>query len=941
MNSESKIIAFKECEDLYRLMFQANPHPMWICDLKSLKFLAVNDAAIVHYGYSQAEFLAMTIVDIRPAEDIPKLLEKFNNLSVDHFHQAGIWRHKKKDGSLIDVEITKHSLMFQGLQAEVVLAHDVTERLRAEKFLQRESQKYFTLLHNASDGIHIVDMNCHLIEASNSFCTMLGYTREEMIGMHVSQWDAKFNVTEIDELVRDQYIKKGRSQFETLHRRKDGTVLAVEVSGFPLELDGQQVLYNSSRDITDRKELEKAMLTASQYARSLIEASLDPLVTISLEGLITDVNTATEQVTGVTREKLIGSEFASYFIDPQKAREGYQLVFLQGYVTNYPLAIRHASGKITEVIYNASVFRDVDDKVLGVFAAARDITERKQAELKQRIAATAFESQEGMLITDADNIILQVNKSFTRITGYSSEDVIGKSPRIFQSGRHDQDFYYAMWERINTTGAWEGEIWNKRQNGDIYPEYLTISTVKDSDDIVTHYVATFTDITQKKAAAEEIERLAYYDPLTGIPNRRLLQDRLKLALAACNRNGHQGALLFIDLDNFKTLNDTLGHDMGDLLLKQVAERLEMYIRDCDTIARIGGDEFVLLLEDLSEQALEAATQAESIGKKILDLFKQPFKLVEQEYTSTASIGVTLFCSHKQSIEELLKHADIAMYHAKTSGRNTLRFFDPQMQQVINQRVALECGLRNALIGHQFELYYQLQVDQTKNPLGAEVLIRWIHPEQGMISPVEFIHSAEETGLILPIGQWVLETACSKLNDWQKNPMTRNLVLSVNVSARQFIQSNFVEQVINTIHRYGVDPNLLKLELTESMLIKNIENTIETMLFLGKAGIKFSLDDFGTGYSSLQYLKKLPLDQLKIDQSFIRDFAVDSGDQAIVCTIIAMAKTLNLSVIAEGVETEEQRQLLLLNGCTNYQGYLFSKPLPIDQFEALLKIYFAS
>ena len=814
MNRESEYenSFFNECEDLYRFMFQANPHPMWICDLDSLRFLAVNDAAIVHYGYSKVEFLAMTIADIRPAEDVPRLFEKFNNLSVDQIHFAGIWRHKKKDGSLIDVEITKHSILFQGQRAEVVLAHDVTERIRAELFLHRESQKYLTLLHNASDGIHIVDMSYRLIEASNSFCAMLGYTREEMIGMHVSQWDAKFNEIEVENLVKECYLKKGRCQFETLHRRKDGTLLDVEVSGVSLELEGQRVLFNSSRDIT----------------------------------------------------------------------------------------------------------------------------ERKQAEQKQRIAATAFESQEGILICDADNIILQVNKAFTKITGYSLDEVMGKTPRILKSGRHSQDFYSAMWGRLNTTGTWEGEIWNKNKLGEIYPEYLAISAVKDSHDIVTHYVGTITDITQKKAAAEEIERLAFYDPLTGIPNRRLLYDRLIPALESSNRNGRQGALLFIDLDNFKTLNDTLGHDMGDLLLKQVAQRIQECIRACDTIARVGGDEFVLLLEDLSEQALEAATQAECVGEKILGLFKRHFKIVDQEYTTTASIGVTLFCGHKQSIEELLKHADIAMYHAKTSGRNALRFFDPQMQWVINQRLELECGLRNAIADEQFQLYYQLQVDDSGSPLGAEVLIRWIHPEKGVISPLEFIPLAEETGLILPIGQWVLETACSKLNDWQKNPSTCNLVLSVNVSAKQFFQANFVKQVIDTAQRYEVDLNLLNLELTESILIEDIENTIQTMLLLGKVGIKFSLDDFGTGYSSLQYLKKLPLDQLKIDQSFIRDFAFDSGDQAIVCTIIAMANILNLSVIAEGVETEEQRRLLQLKGCTYYQGYLFSKPVPIEQFEALLK-----
>ncbi len=407
-------------------------------------------------------------------------------------------------------------------------------------------------------------------------------------------------------------------------------------------------------------------------------------------------------------------------------------------------------------------------------------------------------------------------------------------------------------------------------------------------------------------------------------------------MAASNRSGHHGALIFIDLDNFKTLNDTLGHDMGDLLLKQVAERLENGIRGGDTVARLGGDEFVVMLEGLSDQLFETAAQAETIAKKILALFREPFSVDAYECNNTASIGVTLFTGHKQSIEELLKHADIAMYQAKTGGRNTLRFFDPQMQLVINARVKLEKGLRKALSSRQFELYYQIQVDSSNKPLGAEALIRWQHPEHGMIPPADFIPLAEETGLILPIGQWVLEIACAQIQDWQKQANTRKLELSVNVSAKQFFQAGFVEQVMSTIKHYAIDPKLLKLELTESILIENIEDTIETMRLLGRAGIQFSLDDFGTGYSSLQYLKQLPLDQLKIDRSFIRDFAVDSGDQAIVRTIIAMAKTLNLSVIAEGVETQEQCELLKLNGCRIYQGYLFSKPLPIEQFEALLK-----
>jgi diguanylate cyclase (GGDEF)-like protein/PAS domain S-box-containing protein len=573
-----------------------------------------------------------------------------------------------------------------------------------------------------------------------------------------------------------------------------------------------------------------------------------------------------------------------------------------------------------------------------VFAAARDITERKQAELKQRIAATAFESQEGMMITDANNSILQINKAFTRITGFSEEEVIGKKPRIFQSGQHNQDFYSAMWEDINTTGVWEGEIWDKRRSGDIYPAYLTISVVKDRHNSVINYVATLTDIAQKKASEEEIQRLAFYDPLTGIPNRRLLQEHLKLALSSSNHTGCHGALLFIDLDNFKIINDTLGHDVGDLLLKQVATRLKGCLRESDTIARLGGDEFVILLEDLSDQTFDAAAQIKTIGNKILDQFQERFIIDGHEYISTASIGATLFNDHKQSVDELLKHADIAMYQAKISGGNTFRFFDPQMQIAINERVMLEDGLREALGGQQFELFYQLQIDNTNIPLGAEVLIRWLHPKDGIISPSVFIPLAEETGLILPIGQWVLETACFQLKVWQKNPITRNLTLSVNVSAKQFFQVGFVEQVLSTLQRYAIDPHLLKLELTESIAIKNIKETIAIMEALKKTGIHFSLDDFGTGYSSLQYLKQLPLNQLKIDQSFIRDIAVDMSDQAIVRTIIAMAITLNLSVIAEGVETEEQRNILQSNGCTNYQGYLFSKPLPLEQFEELLRLY---
>jgi diguanylate cyclase (GGDEF)-like protein/PAS domain S-box-containing protein len=587
---------------------------------------------------------------------------------------------------------------------------------------------------------------------------------------------------------------------------------------------------------------------------------------------------------------------------------------------------------ITEILLNTMFL----DGKLVLQTTIRDITARKQAEIELRIAATVFESQEGMLVSDANNNILRINSAFTYITGYSVEDVVGKNPRIFQSGQHDASFYVAMWKSINDTGAWQGEIWNRRKSGEAFPEQLTITAVKDQNNIISNYVATFTDITLRKESIDKIERLAFYDPLTGLPNRRLLQDRLTPALASSHRSGRQGALLFIDMDNFKTLNDTLGHDMGDLLLQQVAQRLESCVREGDTVARLGGDEFVVMLEDLSKDTLDTATQTEIIGNKIMAILNQPYQLASHEYHSTPSIGATLFIGQEQSSEELLKQADIAMYQAKNSGRNDMRFFDPQMQASINARVAMEVDLRLGLKEDQFILYYQPQVHHNGKIIGAEVLIRWQHPLCGLVSPAEFIPLAEETRLILSIGEWVLNTACAQLKIWEDNELTRHLQLSVNVSAYQFRQADFAKQICQILNFHAINPKMLKLELTESLVLDDIDDTIFKMNVLRDIGVRFSMDDFGTGYSSLSSLKKLPLDQLKIDQSFVRDISTDLDDAIIVETIIAMANKLNVEVIAEGVETEVQRAFLELHDCRLFQGYLFSKPIPIAQFVLLLE-----
>ncbi|SHH24018.1 bifunctional diguanylate cyclase/phosphodiesterase [Massilia sp. CF038] len=437
------------------------------------------------------------------------------------------------------------------------------------------------------------------------------------------------------------------------------------------------------------------------------------------------------------------------------------------------------------------------------------------------------------------------------------------------------------------------------------------------------------------ATEEEIRSLAFYDALTRLPNRRMLVERLRHAMLASARSGRTGALLFIDLDNFKTLNDTRGHDMGDLLLQQVSQRLLGCVREGDTVSRLGGDEFVVMLEALAQAVPEAAAQAEAIGRKILTALAVPYELAGQRHQSTSSIGITLFVGSEHRIDELMKRADLAMYEAKTAGRNTLRFFDPHMQTVVSARAALEHDLREGLQLGQFELYYQSQRDMNGRITGAEALLRWTHPERGLVPPNDFIPLTEDTGLIIPLGRWVLETACTQLAAWGREEQAAHLSVAVNISVRQFRQNDFVEQVLLALASSGADPRHLKLELTESLLMDDVEAIIEKMTTLKRHGVCFSLDDFGTGYSSLSYLKRLPLDQLKIDRSFVRDVTVDANDAAIASTIVALAHHMGLDVIAEGVETAAQADFLISVGCCAFQGYLYGPPVPVAQFEQML------
>ena len=500
---------------------------------------------------------------------------------------------------------------------------------------------------------------------------------------------------------------------------------------------------------------------------------------------------------------------------------------------------------------------------------------------------------------------------------------------MLSAGRHDATFFKDMWESIAHTGNWQGEIWNRRKNGEQYIEWLTIAAVKNAAGGVINYVGTHSDISQRKAAEQEIQTLAFYDPLTGLPNRRLLRDRLERSLATSTRSGREGAVLFIDLDDFKYLNDTFGHDRGDLLLKQVAQRLGQCVREGDTVARLGGDEFVVILEELGLQPFDAAARTEEIGHKMLARLREVYRIDGHEYQGTASIGATLFSDHRESIEQLLKQADMAMYRVKAIGRNAMRFFDPSMQAAVEARSTLERELRLGLQSDQFLLYYQRQVDLEGRLIGVEALLRWQHPTRGLVLPGTFIPLAEETGLIKPLGRWVLETACEQLAVWSRQPKMKQVTIAINVSAREFEQADFVQQVMMVLERTGADPKRLKLELTESTLMRDIDAVIAKMNALKERGVCFALDDFGTGFSSLSSLRRLPLDRLKIDQSFVARVLTDSSEAAIAKTIVAMAGSLNMGVIAEGVETQGQRDFLAASGCQSFQGFLFGQPKPVE------------
>ncbi|MBA3998207.1 MAG: diguanylate phosphodiesterase [Candidatus Accumulibacter sp.] len=574
---------------------------------------------------------------------------------------------------------------------------------------------------------------------------------------------------------------------------------------------------------------------------------------------------------------------------------------------------------------------DHESRTTRYVGVAKDVTERHHAEERLRQAATVFEStQEGVMITSLDARMMAVNKAFTEITGYSEEEALGMPPSILRSGRSSPDFYQAMWASLLDTGQWRGEIWNRRKNGEVYPAWMTISAVHSEEGKPTHYVSVFSDISQLKRSEEELARLAHYDPLTGLPNRLLLQSRLEHAIDRAERHGEQVALLFIDLDRFKTVNDSLGHVAGDQLLLDAALRLRERVRDEDTLGRFGGDEFLLLLEPI-----DGPEEAAIVARDLLAVLAQPFRLAgSSEVYIGASIGISIFPDDGATAADLLRDADAAMYQAKDHGRNRFCFYTADMNANAIAQLELEAALRRALEREEFVLHYQPKVDlRSGSVVGAEALIRW-NRDGGLEPPGRFIALAEKTGLIVPIGTWVIDTACRQLRRWQDAGL-RDLQLAVNVSMLQFYSGDLPEIVHDALTRHGIPAGYLELEVTESMLMEDPEQTIAILHALKRIGVKLSLDDFGTGYSSFTYLSRFPIDTLKIDQSFVRDIVSEPEAAMIAVSIIDLAHRMRLKVVAEGVETEAQLGYLRMQNCDEMQGFHFSGGIPADAFTALV------
>ncbi len=953
-------LKIRDSEETYRATFEQAAVGIIQTALDG-RILGCNARFAEIVGYPLDELHLLTVQQITAPQHLDESLVLLRQLSSGVIQSYTVEkRYIRKDGSLTWVRLSVSTRRDQQGRALnfIAMVEDINARKAAEdrlasvqEALRTSEAHYRTVFQTSVDGICISRLSDGgYVDVNKAFLDLMGFEREEMVGaksIDLNIWaQPEVRNEMLQALVRDSSFR----DWETRFIRKDGKQIWTRLSASLIDIDGIPCVLSIVRDIGVAKAAEQRLAAAQEALRlseeryrTAFQTSLDAININRLhDGLYIDCNKAFLDTLGFTRGEIVGqtSLDLNLWVDREDRDKLVGSVLRHGSCQNLEARFRKKNGEILWGLMSASLM--MIGGIPCVISITRDVTAAKAAEqllagavealrISEERYRTVFETSfDGIIIHRIDNgICIDVNPKFLEFMGYTREQVLGKTAQElgFWADLQDRANMFRILAVENSIDGFEAQF--RKKSGETAWALLSAS-ISEIDEIPC-ITTVARDISDAKAAEAEIRNLAFFDTLTGLPNRRLLLERLRQSLAAGQRSGRMRALLFIDLDNFKTLNDTLGHQTGDLLLQETARRLTACVREGDTVGRLGGDEFVLMLEDLSEHPEEAAAQAKLVGEKLLAVVAQPYVLNGRECRSGASIGISVFGDRRESINEILQQADIAMYQAKAAGRNALRFFAPALQAAVNARAALEDDLRLAIQTNQFVLYFQPQIDRNRLA-GAEALIRWHHPWRNILSPNEFIPLAEETGLILPLGKWVLETVCGQIAAWAHRKSAARLTVAINISARQFRQPDFVEQVLSALQRTGANPANLRLELTESMLVENFEEVIAKMTELKSHGLRFSLDDFGTGYSSLAYLKRLPLDQLKIDRSFIRDLLTDESSAAIAQTIISLSRAMGLPVIAEGVETEQQRDFLTRLGCHAFQGFLYSRPIPLDEFQ---------
>jgi len=931
-------IEMEKSESRFQALFDASPAPVWI--IEDHRFIECNKAAVEILGYTDKDALKNTHPSALSPEFQPdgessfakaeRMMELARTKGFNRFE----WVHLRADGSPFHAEVTLSPIELHGHPGIYCVWHDITERKQQQDRIRELLEEQRLIFENAQVGILLLK-NRLILKCNQHIADMIGVASPKELEGQTTEilYGSSEAYEAVGRTAYAQLANQGFASFETELQRRDGTRIWALLTG--RSIDPAAVFAAPSiwvyADITERKRADLTLQQSKQrFAKTFESCPLAASISLLENGCFIEVNTAYERHFGWTKTDLIGRTSLEVGFWTSEARTAWVRAMQQaGRLEDYEAIWVHKNGQRRYVSLSSEII-DLDGKTC-ILVYVTDITDRKHAEADLRIAAAAFDSQEGMVITDADNVILRVNQAFTELTGYAAEEVVGKKPNIFRSDRHDDAFYRSMWESIIATGRWQGEIWDRRKNGEVYPKWLTISAVRDAAGIVTHYIGTQFDITDRKQAEERIQSLAFYDQLTGLANRHSLNEQLAQAVRLAARNGHSFALMLLDLDNFKAVNDSLGHHVGDQLLVAVAKRLVAAVRHSDLVTRLGGDEFVILLPDIT-----SPSDVAHVAEKILTTIPAPYRIDSHMLRTSPSIGICLYPDDATESLELLQRADTAMYHAKANGRNQYQFFKEEYQLAAIRRLALEAELHQAIAEQQFLLHYQPQIDlRNGRPVGVEALIRWQHPERGLVSPVYFIPIAEETGLILQIGDWVLEEACRQLAVWQDRGIDQ-ICVSVNLTASQFLDRSLPARIQGLLSQYNVPAERLKLEVTESMSMASPEQTISSMKELTACGLSLSIDDFGTGYSSLAYLKLLPLSELKIDRSFVKDIETDQNDADICDVTVLLAHKLGLNVVAEGVETEAQLTYLLSIGCEKVQGYFFSRPLPAEEAESYIR-----